>query len=414
VKRIESILSCLIFAGLAGLHPACAQQWSLTAAPVTNWYAIAASADAKTLAAVVNPNPYNFSTPVPGWPIFVSTNSGATWQVSGAPLTNWIAVAMSADGTRMVGATAVPPMIGGLGGSIFISSNSGRDWAVTSAPATNWVTVASSGDGNVLVAAHGGVGRSAERGLIYTSLNAGLYWQSANSPYLPWCCVASSADGNRLVAAGSNNVGGVVFTSPDSGSSWRSTPLPGYEWDAIAGSADGVRLIALARYQSAYLSSDSGGTWADTGVPVGYGSSAACSADASRLAVATQYGSPEIIRISTNSGGSWFDSNTPATNFASIVFSADGSKLFAAVQGGPIYVWHAENRPVINLSQGGSQLVLSWIVPTADFVLQVTSGLASQPWTDAPAPAIFHPESLRSEVRVLLPTANRFYRLSSR
>ena len=400
---------------LFGLYSAYAQQWSLTGAPLTNWYAIAASADAKTVAAVVNPDPYNFSTPIPGWPIFVSTNSGATWQVSGAPLTNWIAVALSADGTRMVAASAVPPQAGGLTGAIFISSNSGTDWTVTSAPATNWVSVASSGDGNVLIAAHAGVGRHAERGLVYISTNSGLDWQTSNSPYLPWSCVASSADGSKLVAAGSNNVDAVVFTSPDSGTWWNPTALPNYEWDAIAGSADGTRLIALARIHSAYISSDSGVTWSDTAVPVGYGSYTACSADGSRLAVGTQLvqapGSPEIIRISTNSGASWFDSNTPATNFAALAFSADGSKLFAAVQGGPIYVWQMPNPPLLHIRLIDPFLILSWTVPTSNFVLQVDTNLPAQNWINAPAPAVLNPTTLQSEIRVFRPLSNRFYRL---
>jgi hypothetical protein len=39
-------------------------------------------------------------------PICVSADSGATWTMTDAPITNWTSVACSADGTRLVAASA--------------------------------------------------------------------------------------------------------------------------------------------------------------------------------------------------------------------------------------------------------------------------------------------------------------------
>src|SRR2546427_696674 len=73
------------------------QTWTLTAAPATNWSALACCADGSRLAAAVFHGP-----------IYISTNSGMNWAVSSAPVTNWSAVASSADGSRLVAAVGGP------------------------------------------------------------------------------------------------------------------------------------------------------------------------------------------------------------------------------------------------------------------------------------------------------------------
>jgi len=79
-------------------------------------------------------------------PIVISF--GQTWTPTAAPATNWSALACSADGSRLAAAV--------FHGPIYISTNSGMNWAVSSAPVTNWSAVASSADGSRLVAAVGG------------------------------------------------------------------------------------------------------------------------------------------------------------------------------------------------------------------------------------------------------------------
>src|SRR5437899_1091207 len=167
--------------------------WTPTGTPNTNnWAALAASADGSKLFAASYDDPaFN-----PG-PIYVSTNSGATWQVSGAPLNFWWALASSTNGEKLVAAV--------LGESIYTSTNAGASWTqCTNAPQAPWFAVASSWDGEKLVAVSGGTDRS-----IYTSTNAGLNWVSNNVPHTEyWYAVASSADGNQLVAASNSNTNG--------------------------------------------------------------------------------------------------------------------------------------------------------------------------------------------------------------
>src|SRR5437870_3665823 len=95
-----SAFVCAAWLGiLTSLNSVMAQGWIATTAPITNWFALAASADGSTLVAAVNHDPYQSGN---GGPIYVSTDSGGTWTIANAPITNWIALASSADGTRLV------------------------------------------------------------------------------------------------------------------------------------------------------------------------------------------------------------------------------------------------------------------------------------------------------------------------
>jgi len=102
----------------------------------------------------------------PGWiasslssgGLFTSSDSGATWTSAG--FTNWSClVASSADGKNLAAAAN--------GGLIYRSTDSGLSWTPMDAPLTNWVALAGSADGNTLVAASMN-GRTDCLGLAYT------------------------------------------------------------------------------------------------------------------------------------------------------------------------------------------------------------------------------------------------------
>src|SRR5437879_2738225 len=87
------------------------------------------------------------------------------WELTSAPITNWSAVASSANGTILFGAAF-------NGGGIYRSTNSGFTWTRTSAPSIGWGSVACSADGTKLVA-WGGSGNPPDFGTIYTSTDLG-------------------------------------------------------------------------------------------------------------------------------------------------------------------------------------------------------------------------------------------------
>jgi len=153
-----------------------------------NWWCVASSADGSKLVAGCQP--------VGGsGVIYIWLNTLGFWRQASAPNPEyWQSVASSADGTKM--------FAGEANGAIYMSTNSGTTWQLTSAPGEYaspgngmyWISIASSADGSKLVAAANG-----DR--IYTSSDSGQTWITNNVPDTNWTSVASSADGNELVAA---------------------------------------------------------------------------------------------------------------------------------------------------------------------------------------------------------------------
>lgn len=204
---------------------------------------LASSADGVHLVALKFPEssvPYPLS-------IYLSHDSGATWQPSPSPAaTNyWKAVSSSADGKRMVAIGTA--QIVQLGFSIYTSADSGASWQITNLPEGDYMGIASSTDGIKLVAV------SAFPSRVYTSTDAGASWTlQKGAPQEEWNTVASSADGKRLVAGGSG-INGQLYTSTDGGVTWLSNnnapTIGGHPvgWLGTASSADGKFLVALPR-----------------------------------------------------------------------------------------------------------------------------------------------------------------------
>jgi len=203
--------------------------WGLSWAGRTNysdtfWSSAASSADGRILV-LSDQSDY----------IYISTNSGATWNVSRLPNHGFFPsyASLSANGDFLVTAA--------IGGGIYSTTNFGASW-VTNSLSLYWEGIASSVDGMKLVLV-------AQTGQIYTSTDSGATWvQQTNAPALPWTSVASSADGTKLVAVSGGSVGssGPIYTSTDSGITWISNNAPILMWNWVACSADGNKLFAAS------------------------------------------------------------------------------------------------------------------------------------------------------------------------
>jgi hypothetical protein len=151
----------------------------------------------------------------------ISTNAGVSWVVTNSLSNpNYLiaigAIAASADGMRLIGAQVA-------GSAIYISTNGGFTWVKATAPSgINWMAVAASADGSKLAAVgaesaplNGGIGPGMAKP-IFTSTNSGATWKSNNVP-AHWKSIASSADGSKLVAAieyfDEHLIGGGIWTS---------------------------------------------------------------------------------------------------------------------------------------------------------------------------------------------------------
>ena len=268
--------------------------------------------------------------------VFISTNFGLSWTSNTLPCLNLITIACSSDGNELVVAAGEKPSIGippFTGGLIYISTNAGVDWNVTGAPSNYWSCVASSADGCKLAAGimieHDSQGNPAP-GHIYVSTNSGVTWSLSSAPtngggsfIRGWVSIACSADGCKLVAAAGPI--GFLYTSSDSGITWISNNVPPANWTSVASSADGAKLVAVEEGGGIYTSTNYGATWISNNAPNNVWINVASSADGCKLAAAVGFGnagiynsfstpSPHLdIKLSAaDIGLSWI---VPSTNF---------------------------------------------------------------------------------------------------
>jgi photosystem II stability/assembly factor-like uncharacterized protein len=257
--------------------------------------------------------------------IWTSTDSGLTWvERTSAGQHKWSDLASSSDGMKLAATT----FTNSGGDFIYTSTDGGETWtAQTAAGLRDWQAIASSSDGTRLAAVCG-------TGYIYTSSDSGQTWNQRNSSTIYWSSIASSADGMKLAAV--NSTRARVYLSTDFGVTW--TYKSGCaNARMVESSSDGTKLFVLGT-GDIYRSLDSGATWTNvfSGGSSYYWGDIACSSDGTKLAVTeTISGFP---RISTDSGVTW----TQSTGFQnkkmeSIASSADGTKLFIGLDYGYLY-----------------------------------------------------------------------------
>jgi photosystem II stability/assembly factor-like uncharacterized protein len=369
-----------------------AQTWVQTGAPITNWIAVTCSADAVKLAAFAG-----------GGIICTSTNSGATWNPgTNAPAGN-LRIASSADGTKLVAAEN--------DGGIYRSVDSGWTWTQTSAPKNAWIAIACSADGNKITA----LAQVSPSPDFYTSSDGGNTWNTNASPYARWSDLACSADGNTLVACGDP---GTILVSTNFGNAWTKTNLNASLISA-ASSADGTRLMVVglsAGTGTIYVSTNSGFVWTQNNAPaIGR---LASSANGSRL-VAVGYSGYMInlpVYASTDFGVTWTTNIPPGidyyTSVKPVASSADGNALVAAVNGGGIWISQTTPTPRLNIAFSNPILNLSWLVPSANFVLQQSFDLSG--WTDVTDSPTLNLTNLHNEIIFTPANDSGFYRLERR
>ena len=415
----------LLLAGtaLCGGFSLFAQTWTQTSAPSNQWYSVASSADGVKLAAACG----GFQ------PIYTSTNSGISWMTNNSPIWVWSSIASSADGNKLVAANINTNIYSGsqtLWGTIYTSTNSGATWTLTSAPVTNWFAVASSADGVKLAAAAGDgvLGFNGPIiGPIYTSTNSGATWAQSSAPGELWSCIASSADGGELIAgATSFSTPSPVYFSTNSGASWIPARLPtNVNWSAVACCADGTTFMAanLPTFESVppfvipgavYISHNRGTTWVSNNLPNTDWQGVALSANGCKAVAMSQDGP---IYTSADFGATWISNNVPAQPCSSIASSADGNKLVVAIlffsnsEGGGIYTSRLTPAPSINIMPTNSELMLSWLVPSTNFVLQQSSDLSG--WSDLTNTPVLNLTNLQNQITLPLSADSGFYRLKT-
>ena len=350
-------------------------------------------------------------------PIFRSSDSGLTWTQTSAPIGMWTSVASSADGTKLVAAIG-SYFVNGYNSTLYISTNSGTTWVentdIPESPASI-VSVACSADGRVILANGGWAVGEAYGSALFISTNAGVDWTVTNF-YGVANSVSCSADGTKIIA-GFGFMSMWTMLSTNLGSTWRQS-IGG---QSVASSADGTILLNSSGYGGPgpiWLSSNAGISWSQITNPPITGTAVACSAEGKRLLSATGGYTSGTIFASGDSGVTWLQSDAPTTNWSSVVTSADGNKMFAAAQGWPsgalVYTAQSVPAPCLSISPAGPTRVVSWLVPSMDFVLQQTSSLEAPAWTEVDIVPTLNFTNLHYEITIPATSDSAFYRLASK
>lgn len=356
---------------------AVAQTWTQTSVSTNRvWLNTAVTADGRNIFAVTSGS----------HPVY-SADFGDTWQTNQNAPVALGCMAVSADGRVLA-------TVGFSTFSIYVSTNYGTTWTQTSAPqSTQWWAMACSADGSKLIAASRTNGSS-----IYISTNYGSTWSSGGSPALAWSAVTCSADGKKFMAAAN---GDSIYTSTDFGTTWTATGSGIGNWFSLACSADGLKLIASG--PATYISTNLGTIWKLANANVG---AVASSADGTKLVIAGNY-----IYTSTNSGNSWISNSVPS-NWYAVCSSADGSEIVATSYQSPsLGIWATKgttNLP-IGIQRKAMNCILSWPIPSTNFVLQQSRDLSS--WTTLTNGLALDFTNLQNKTSVAMTNGSAFFRL---
>jgi hypothetical protein len=117
------------------------------------------------------------------------------------------------------------------------------------------------------------------------------------------------------------------------------------------------------------------------------------------------------IYTSIDSGTTWTLADAPMAAWEGAACSADGASLIALANG--IYLSKSISAPSLNINPAGSNLLVSWLVPSANFVLQQNPDLVATHWTDVMISPALNLIALQNEVSVPLTGSNIFYRLKT-
>jgi hypothetical protein len=325
----------------------------------------------------------------------ISTNSGATWAVATNSPPHGTAylgtVAVSADGGKIFAALMDSKAW------MFVSTDQGATWAKTGFPSTNLPSlypVACSADGTKVITA-------LPYNSIFYSTNGGINCYTSSIPNLA-ASLASSADGSRMIAGVVNpaaNDGGVYFSS-DFGATWTLTSAPPRNIGSVCTSSDGKWIGALG--STTYISSDSGVSWRTNQFT---GKTIACSADGTNWIIASDH-----IYTSTDGGVTW-QTNLATAQWLGAAVSADGDEMAAVGSGQGTWIGRLTPSPQLNIQWQNSNVGLSWLIPSTNFVLQQSADLSSPGWTTVSSNPTLNFTNLQQEITVPSTESNAFFRL---
>jgi hypothetical protein len=402
----------LIAASTLHLVEAQAQTWVQIPFQGTNFQSVACSADGTRV--VVVEQFRRPTAPTNEGPVWLSTNSGASWQTVNLdpPSTNvWGPAAMSADGSTIFVGTGYTDTIPSHG-PMFASYDGGITWTGLALPNVRWRAIACSADGSIVFAA-GKNGFSTN--LSYISHNGGVSWTSNSiAPNLNFA--GCSANGSVLLGG---SIYGTLQISTNTGASWQQANVSFGPYSGPCCSWDGRQIFAMpdGPYTS-QISSDYGVSWVTiTNLPEFYPwYSVACSADGTKVVAAGATGTSgqrAVVFTSQDCGKSWTSNNIPYTaKGVSVACSADGNVMFLAAQQG-IWTFQTNALSTLAASQSNASAVLSWPISSHSTTLQHAVDVSQPVWDSIDTTRTTNLSTLHISTTVPITNAQDFFRLSS-
>lgn len=297
------------------------------------WTALALSADGARLVA----SDGNYA--------WASGDGGQTWEnpkLNGHYRVVGHAVALSADGLRLAAAQR---------GYAWLSADGGATWSRDEAPCLGGPSAFTPAldSAGLTMSSDGGRLATAYLSALCTSADGGLTWaRELNDAPRNWTSLAASTDGERLLAAEQD---GYLWVK--AGGAWTAVMRVGkLAWRSVASSADGRTLFAAAAGgvwatpPTVFRSSDGGATWLPTQVTTAPAAEPqrtklAASSDGTRLAliVSTETAGQAHLYTSADGGASWSrQAGVGARSYRTLAMSPDGLRLAAGVDKDIIYL----------------------------------------------------------------------------
>ncbi len=248
-----------------------------------------------------------------------------TQRIDSTQQMGWIHIASSANGQKLIAIARKDTITNNR--FVYISTNSGQTWEAQALPISQWENVAISSDGLTMVA-------SGWYTNVYVSIDGGQTWtERVGSGGLK--LMKMSADGSKIVGLVAESGDCMVVISDDLGLTWNPVADIGTNsWADVAISADGNKIILADNGEDITISTNGGQTWSSKYTGVASVNTVSLSANASLLAIGESYGH---ILTSTNDGQSWTEfTGTGEQYWRGITSSNDGTYLIAYIGRGQI------------------------------------------------------------------------------
>jgi photosystem II stability/assembly factor-like uncharacterized protein len=243
---------------------------------------------------------------------------------------NWMSVAISYTGNRMLAADGL---------TVKMSSDAGTTWTnVNPAGAQAYFTTVSvNGSGSTMLA-------GVQGGRLYLSTNGGASWaetRPAGNTDQQWYTSGVSKDGKTMLV-GTN--GGRIYLSKDSGATWAETQPAGNAdkcWRVSEVKGGGQILFVASRGGRVYKSTNAGTSWTET-QPAGnndlYWMKAGMSEDGQNAIIGYDTGR---LYVTSNGGTSWTETQPSGNSnryWYAIAMNEDGTRMLAGSYINNLYV----------------------------------------------------------------------------